>query len=356
MRFQRRTGAALLFTLAILAALSMFVAAFAAQTRLERRATLNAVDGERAKLAAWSGVERARFELRRAVLTPEYPLTWLAYHPGDAAAPPLEAAERPSLRAVLAGAPSMLRPAGKAPWPSGFVAGTYHQKEGVLGDYYVLRVEDANSRIFVNDAHPGLRRMLDTLARFVGATNAEVGRRVLAARPAGGYQAVDDLRGVLGDDDFARLAPYLTTEAWVDRKVIEHGGQLDGGDTGQATLAYRAPRLALQPRAPIDLNSAPVPVLVAVLTGIGHGGAPGAPTESVSYDVALQVATAIDEARQAKIADVGVGLQKWGELYTVLRQGTGPWPRRSSPTATPTPTSTTSSRTSRSGARSTSSS
>ena len=50
--------------------LVLMVGAFAAITRIERAASTNYVDGERAKFIAWSGVERAKYELRRAPCTP----------------------------------------------------------------------------------------------------------------------------------------------------------------------------------------------------------------------------------------------------------------------------------------------
>lgn len=336
-----RRGFALIMVIGVVAVLAMMVAAFATTTRIERAASANFIDGERARLIAWSGVERAKYELRRAASTPFYPLPWLAYHPADTDGPPppLDEATAPSFRVPLDPVPAALAgdvPA--APWPSGFMGSSYYQdaaNPAFLGDYYTLAVQDCNAKLHLNDRAAGLRRMLDTLARAVGLTTTDVGRRILAGRPPEGYRSVDDLRRVLTREEVDLLAPHVTCHAFVDRRVIEMGGQIVDGDTGQSSMTVRAPTLRQQPRAPINVNMASFEVLVAVFEGIGWAGPPGAPTEAVTYDQAITLAQRVIDARAAKLAEVGFGLQKWAELAQLLQgDPTNAQPGDLSPTLT----------------------
>lgn len=323
---RRRRGAALLMTICVLGVLVLMVGAFAAVTRIERAASANYVDGERARFLAWSGVERAKFELRRAPSTPLFPLQWAAYEPTNGATtlPPLEQARDPSFRVRLDPLPAAFDstdPSVLPPWPSGIVGASYYvdtTNPAFGGDYYVLKVEDTNGKIALNDGNPHLRKMLDTLARFRGLTATDVGQRVLAGMPRDGYRSVEDLRRVLDEQEFAEIAPFVAVHSFIDRRVIEMGEQYAGGDTGTGTLTYRAGTRARQPRAPVNINTAPLPVLVAVFNGIGHGGTMGNPTEKVDYAAAQTLAQAVKAKREQLLQASGAGFQKWSELYQFL--------------------------------------
>src|SRR5262249_35280174 len=144
------------------------------------------------------------------------------------------------------------------------------------------------------------------------------GDKVVTARPKGGYRRTDELRALLpnaqtfADVDnpsvrstvYELIAPYLTTVARVDKRVVESGEQLPpGGQPGQ-TGSWVHSRLVPQPRAPIDVNLAPYPVLVAAFTGIGFGGAPGQPATEVDFDTAKTLAQAVITYRQSPTISV----------------------------------------------------
>ncbi|RMG07348.1 MAG: hypothetical protein D6731_23965 [Planctomycetota bacterium] len=336
-RRRDRRGMVLIIVLVVLAVLSLLVSAFAVVTRLETEAARNHLEGERARFLAWSGLEAAKFELRRMGTTPAYPAAWVAYHPGEHPQPPIEQATHPSFRLHLDPVPSILTASpARVPYPSGVMGSTHYRDPDnpqFGGDYYTLRVTDANGLIFLNDTNPHLRRMLDTLGAYLGLSTSEVGRKILAARPPGGFRSVSDIRTVFSNqDDYRAIAPFLTCHAWMDHKVVEMGEQYTAPDTGQATRSLRPATLALQSRAPISLNSAPVPVLVAVLEGIGYKGSPGAPGVSVSPALAETIAKAIVDYRLAAVGGGGsvsaspmtpqtrrYGFQSWGEFYGFLR-------------------------------------
>src|SRR5438105_4688453 len=121
-RMSRRSkGAALILVLGIVTMLSFLVAAFVILTHIERDASRNYRDGERARAMAHSGLERAKFELRRAVTQPGYAFNWIQYdsnntsgkvQPIDRA--PYDPSFRPSFAMDLNPIPDALKPRA---WP-----------------------------------------------------------------------------------------------------------------------------------------------------------------------------------------------------------------------------------------------
>lgn len=319
-------GAALIFALGILACLTMLTWTFAILTQVERRASANYRDGECAAYAAQSGLERAKFELRRSVTTPGFPLPWLIYEPASLSGttiPELDLTTNPQDPSFKygwkGGVPAILQQSPSAlPYPSGFVGSTYYRDPNdlMLGDYYALRVTDTNSQVYLNDENPHLAMMIDNLAWAVGVGGwSGLGQKILAKRPKGGFRRVEEIQVVVSATDFPRLKPYLSVHAYVDRKVIECGPQYSG-----------APSLNLQPRAPINVNLAPAPVLVAALAGIAYPGG------SVSQTKAQLLAQEIVAYRKNPTQNFGAsgpdlgsppsrryGFASWAEFGAFLR-------------------------------------
>src|SRR6185295_4526372 len=184
-----------------------------------------------------------------------------------------------------------------------------------------VRVTDANSLIYLNDGLDGgkdgttsknLRRILNNLGDLLGTRT--LGDRLVDARPAGGYFAKRELETVLGPAVAAKVQPFVTTRAWIDRSVanpvplsretlsaypIKYNEKLGifrygrsfgtgGADLSNWPLRF-APELAdprgvehaiiamdeLNPqwiettqRAPINVNLAPKEILVSVIAGL----------------------------------------------------------------------------------------
>ncbi len=246
----------------------------------------------------------------------------------------VETAVNPSFAVESDGNPSNADPTprtlvieGAARGFSGAVgSGTY----AANGDQYALKVGDLSGRIYVNDGLDGgpqgsvsqnLRRILNVLGAILLVP--QLGDQLLAARPAGGYQNLQELVPVVGGNaNFARVRDFLTAHAWVDRNVANpvplsqgkasdypvtyyrgsppvyrHGSTISGRDAAGAdvappgglntcpTVCASAPhdnpsiRLygldTLNPqwvevvsRAPVNVNAAPREVLVALLTDL----------------------------------------------------------------------------------------
>lgn len=271
MRLRRaRRGHVLLFAIGALALLTLFVVSLAAVLRLDGSASANLIEARRARCAAEAGIERAIHLLTEQELLEPLASFHAAsvYRSNDALTwgidLPLEEARHPSF-------PEGITPAG-VPY-SGMVSNSYGG-----GDLFVLKVVDCNSLIDLGSPQAELGTMLDSLGRAIlefdqrratpgdplhdpawaawAAREARVpldpiagrGSAVVGLRGAlgGAFQSLSQLEPLLGRDALARLRPYVTLDAWRDPA---HGWI-----------------------APVDVNTAPWPVLVACIEGVGYMG------------------------------------------------------------------------------------
>ncbi|MFN3487196.1 MAG: hypothetical protein ACK44W_17155, partial [Planctomycetota bacterium] len=196
---------ALLISLAVLAVLALLAVAFAAWTAADTLVSRNALAAARARLLADAGVETAVAWLRGCLQRGELP--------GDPAAPdPPRRSLRVEGRDVAAHGP---------PGP-----GTYARN----GDFFVLRVRDANGQINVNDGAAwgpehavsrNLRRILNALGAQPSVRVPGLGDKILGARPSGGFAHKADLLQALDGDReaFRRVRDFLTVRSWSDSDV-----------------------------------------------------------------------------------------------------------------------------------------
>ncbi len=203
-RISKNSGAALLITLAALTLLlslgSLSVMSMIAESR-QANAWVHAL---RARLAAQAGLEMAIAELKRDaetrfVASQESP--WF-----------YRSAQQPSFAGVLQG-----------------------------GTRYVLNVQDAASRIAVNDANANLASMLENLPSLGPVLAARITAR--PNMPGGVYQTLSQLMKVpgIGPSVYDAVKDHLTLSA------------------------YQDPAVAGGPRCPINANTASREVLIAAL-------------------------------------------------------------------------------------------
>ncbi len=197
-------------------------------------------------------------------------------------------------------------------------SGTY----GRNADIYSLKVTDLQGLIHVNDGlehgpngsvSQNLRRILNSLGNVVGVR--ELGDLLVDNRPAGGYRTRTDLQRAVGFDDskFQKFHPFVTVRAWQDEKVCNPvplsadvlgeypvtyyrgSGDLFRYGRGKDAWGVRVPNpltfapfdpwsspniaifgadelnpqwIEIVKRAPVNVNSAPREVLVALLDGL----------------------------------------------------------------------------------------
>jgi hypothetical protein len=240
-----RRGAVLIIVLGVLAVLALLATTFATLQGTERRVARNHADTVRARLLAQSGVEAATARLRELfpgrVFSERQPWKYWGSdrtETKEVSGVPLDEAVNPSfaIEAKAGNAPEnpedptdsnvtplTIRIEGRDRGLSGVAPGTY----ALHGDNYALRVSDLSGRLHVNDGVDGgaegsvsqnTKRILNVLGRTLSPVIPDLGDRLLARRPKGGYRALEDLREVLADD-FDRVREFLTVHAWVDRNV-----------------------------------------------------------------------------------------------------------------------------------------
>jgi len=129
--------------------------------------------------------------------------------------------------------------------PCGFtdaVGGTY----SIRGDQYTLRVRDMSGLIYVNDGlwlsggndssvSKNLERILDRLGDVIGCPR--LGERIVANRPQAGYKLRQELEPVLGASDYKKAEPFLTTIAWIDPSVA-NPAPFSAADAQAAPVRY----------------------------------------------------------------------------------------------------------------------
>ncbi|MFC1587605.1 PilX N-terminal domain-containing pilus assembly protein [Planctomycetota bacterium] len=299
-------GIVLLVVLGVLALLSVLAITFVSMTRLERSISRNYVDRTHAVLAAESGIEAAIAQLQAfsgGVLSPDE-FKRMQYNPGDPSIPLAQAAQ-PSFKSEQPG------PGGRS--ISGTISGTYIDN----GDYYLLKVEDETAKLNLNDSNTlmdpddelsgRLFHILENLgnALFADSQGPGIGAAVASAI----LSARDDLGGrfsslrevtesvqaldVFSAREIDQLMSNLTLWSWRDPDVIKPNPR-ERSYTDPAALNYIDPdtkdemsdpstgygipfmRWAevqsrdykLEPRSLVNINTASVALIEAMLTGI----------------------------------------------------------------------------------------
>ncbi len=273
-------GTALLVVLAILAILSTLAVSFARVTSLEGEASIARVEAVRARFLAFAGVERAKAAIRIAAQRhydgPDVP--W--FYRGQSG--------QPAGNGISLGEAALpsYQEAGLAfgrPY-----SGSLPQTWEPLGDTYVLKILDAASKIDLNapadsrlaDAQQPLVRMLTNLGLAIDAGSPPItaadAEMVFAHRqtlPGAVFLDPRELLEVPGlpisDAEFADVADFLTTHAWADSLGM---GPMDPAlvPAEGADVYGRVPTGSLlrMPRRPVNVNTAPAAVLIAIFAGL----------------------------------------------------------------------------------------
>ncbi|MCO5172370.1 MAG: hypothetical protein M9894_39225 [Planctomycetes bacterium] len=312
-------------SIAILTLLAVFSLAFVQLVNFERHASTNYVDAVRARMVARAGLQRAIAELQRIAQTKHYSDPdgdhWRFSYTRPTGAPAtlelnLLSTTRPSFWVEDANRKMFNQPLVY----SGAVSSTYG---GDSIDVYKLKIIDAASQLNLN--HPddvSLQRMLKNLLRAAAeqdplwtlteADAALLATRIVDRKPKEGFRSLTEVWAVLsqpllpggknvvtpGADRWTHssqngarlpLRDMLTCSSWVDESVIRPWNL--NGDGRRS--------LPITPRAPVNLNTASVPVLTAVLAELQGSGRFG--TAATTYESGRALAQAI----RARVAPTG---------------------------------------------------
>ncbi|MEZ6183956.1 MAG: hypothetical protein R3F62_02980 [Planctomycetota bacterium] len=287
----RERGTTLLFALGILTLLAVFGVTFVAVTKTERSASANYTQAVRARLLARAGIERALAEMQRLAKHRHYshPVAdgW-AYSDSLPADDPgaIPVGDRNDLLYTLN--PSFSNVEVGIPFFG--AANLVHSSEQTgLGssvkngiDCYKLKILDVPSMLNLNHPDPAsIKRMLKNLLQASGiaaGTAQTIAVTTIQNRPAGGFSSKSEVRAAL---ESAGLPPVTVTTApanwytirdlvtcygWTDEKVIRpwalNSSPSDHYDASDLDTARHS--LDLMARAPININTAPFPVLVSL--------------------------------------------------------------------------------------------
>ncbi|MBI4576811.1 MAG: hypothetical protein HY722_11155 [Planctomycetes bacterium] len=285
-------GSVYIFVLGVLSLLAILGAAMVSTTHIEKVAAGAFLDTVRAELVARQGVERVAAELgreeqARSTIGPRPP--WLYRSAGGTAT-----AAEPGLgqplddRARHLSYPTRRTVGGVDLDVSGVAGGTYVQD----GDTYLLKVLDAAGQLHLNGPQASLGLMLEVLGRAIvedfqrrfGEAIANpvptgLGRRIVDYRnglPGRRLSSKQQLRTLMPLADFERLADYVTVQGWADPgtvapddppdEVLDRQLQTEG--TSLFVEYPRTFRFRSEARYPVNINSAPMPVLAALFCGL----------------------------------------------------------------------------------------
>ncbi len=309
-------GAILIIALGVLTLLAILGATFANLMRLEKQATQNYLDSQEVDLINDSALEHVIADLRGAQnwysFTP-YKSHWI-----------YKVLDEDDLAHGLVPLDS---PRTKE-WEV-----LFERQQGARVGRYRTKVIDTSAQININGKQDTLGRMLDNLAKAIessprlkrGLGNALFDPLFSGPRRSGnrirGQQIIEfrnklegnrfrsktQLRELIGQENFELIKDFITVESYVDpftykpdagiNEILEQGS-LSGGrgrgigsttDVAQDRVEGTASNISPEPRSPININTAPEEVLIAVLMGIGARRP--FPYSKLSY-------TAIDQSAQ----------------------------------------------------------
>jgi hypothetical protein len=293
----RERGTMLLIAIAVLTLLSIIAVTFAALMRLERKATENFRNAAGAEMLVDSGTSAVIAMLRGGAL-------WDGHTDLSNRQSPWLYGSRTSRGDLRYGG---LEPLDRLQNPENSsltleLGASYAGAESK--DRFRTKVIDCNSQIYLNGEQDTLAQMLDNLGQAI-RNNPELkynplysgprmtgkqitGREILRFRsrlPGRRFQSKSQLQDLIGGENYKLLADFVTAEAWVNPHTVRStdGRQpvrllLDGDDALLTSVNNQrqanpnvegAPRVSFEPRAPINVNTAPREVLIACLAGIG---------------------------------------------------------------------------------------
>ncbi|MCA8920521.1 MAG: hypothetical protein KDD82_01860 [Planctomycetes bacterium] len=318
---EQEQGFTLLFALGILFLLSTFGVAFYGVMGTERKASAAFTNAVRAQLASKAGIAHALAELRRTSENGHYSDPWNDGWIYQATAPSGLDPLVHDLNLLTTTQPSYAKAPDPAQ-PRNFLGDPFVQSSGdVMGSggtgndfvVYKLKVKDASCGINMNHEDPvALERMLKNLLQAgLGITDPTVAQTIVAGRPAGGFDSKSALESSFSTHvtpaQWAQLQDWVTVHSWSDHKAVRPWNL-----EGQPEQS-----LASDPRAPINLNTAEEPVLVALFAETTAENELGRFT--IDYDSAVALAAAIVAQRGTGTGTSGfTPFRTWNEFETFV--------------------------------------
>lgn len=189
-------------------------------------------------------------------------------------------------------------------------------------DLYILKIIDTSSQIYLNGTGSGTINLLNNLGKTLGI-DSNLGNRIIHARqnlPNNSFSVKEELKEILKEKEYKKIEPYVTIWGVPNLKVIkpksfsERAVPVSLGQDIVRLSQLNPGTLDLEPRVPININTAPKPVLVSAIreiagwylgladvTNPGLEGGDEIPANQFSYE--KEPILRIGVIREAKIED-----------------------------------------------------
>ena len=236
--FSKNKGYALLITVAILVVMTVMIITMTIATKFELIMAQDFLNQTRVNMLINAAVERAVIDIQYAADSPD-------------------TADGPLYNSVDA-LYNIMDPDAKSWSTRPPYTGTIDLGGGFIGTWYVDAVYDCSSMINIADSNPHLEQILNNLNDYLGnpLAAADITQLVDNAPFETRQQVKRYLTGTEAEKDtkFNAISSYITAFGYVDENVV---------NPQDISTPY-----ALQARAPVNINTAPKEVLVAVLDHI----------------------------------------------------------------------------------------
>ncbi|MBI4833372.1 MAG: hypothetical protein HY811_00945 [Planctomycetes bacterium] len=155
-------------------------------------------------------------------------------------------------------------------------SGIIPRLEGDVSDLYVLKIIDTSGQIYINGRGEGFLQLLNNLGKILDV-DSELGDRIFAGREKlsnKSFSIKEELKEMLTEKEYRRIEPYITVWGQPNIKVIKPKpfskrlGQPKHGENITGISRLNPGLLETEPRVPVNINTAPKPVLMAVLLGL----------------------------------------------------------------------------------------
>ncbi len=277
-------GAMLVIALMFLTLLTLLGITFAAMMKLEREATRNFLDTQTGDIVLHSAVDAVAAQLHGAMNF---------YHYSSFRSPWVFRDPRGQETGAGHYTIEEMKP------DDVFFQGVLDPVKGVARCFYKAKVLDCASQININVGSDNLAMMLDSLGEAVQYTQGRNpfmsgkrrvrGDEIVRYRrklEKGQFTSKTQLIELIGEDNYELVSDYVNTHAWVDTSTgkaqdftelvlrTESTGKVSAQSGGVYYEASGHPHVwgtksvASEPRSPININTAPEEVLIAVFTGI----------------------------------------------------------------------------------------
>ncbi|MFA5793969.1 MAG: hypothetical protein WC980_02695 [Candidatus Brocadiia bacterium] len=293
-----KKGVVFIVVLGILVLLVLLGVTFSLVARIDKTSSASYADRVRAKMIAQSGIETAiaKIKATNAQFPPE------AMYWGEDANKngKLDADEDQNKNGILnvADCPLdyALRPSfatvDKDDKPKTFQFKNH--KRGYSGelpavtsgtsDTFAIKITDCNSMICINSESKGLEQILNNIGIILDLGD-NLGSRIINVRyslATKKFSTKEELKTTLGTDTYNKVSPYLTVYAYINEKVVKpkplserpcrtldgNKRQLEVGSNVYTWASLNPGKLELEKRAPININVAAKPILMAVFGNI----------------------------------------------------------------------------------------